>query len=54
VNRELIRSTAFIRAARRHLKKHPQAADDLEATLLLLFSNLRSVGQTTCLGHTAT
>jgi addiction module RelE/StbE family toxin len=36
VNRELIRSTAFIRAARRHLKKHPQAADTLEATLILL------------------
>ena len=36
MNRELIRSTAFIRAARRHLKKHLQAAEDLEATLLLL------------------
>jgi addiction module RelE/StbE family toxin len=36
VNRELIRSTAFIRAARRYLKKHPQVGDDLEATLLLL------------------
>ncbi len=36
MNRELIRSTAFMRAARRYLKKHPQAADDLEATLLLL------------------
>lgn len=36
MNRELIRSTAFIRAARRCLKKHPQAAGDLEATLLLL------------------
>jgi mRNA-degrading endonuclease YafQ of YafQ-DinJ toxin-antitoxin module len=36
VNRELIRSTAFIRAARRYLKKHPQAAEELEATLLLL------------------
>jgi mRNA-degrading endonuclease YafQ of YafQ-DinJ toxin-antitoxin module len=36
VNRELIRTTAFIRAARRFLKKHPQADEDLEATLLLL------------------
>jgi len=36
VNRELLRSTAFIRAARRYLKKYPQVADDLEATLLLL------------------
>jgi addiction module RelE/StbE family toxin len=36
VNRELISSTAFIRAARLYLKKHAQAADDLEAVLLLL------------------
>lgn len=36
MNRELIRSTAFIRAARRYLKKHPRAADALEETLLLL------------------
>jgi len=36
VNRELIRSTAFIRAARRYLKKHPRASDEFEATLLLL------------------
>lgn len=36
MNRELIRSAAFIRAARRYLKKHSHAADDLEATLLLL------------------
>lgn len=36
MNRELIRSTPFIRAARRYLKKHTQAADDLEATLLML------------------
>jgi len=36
VDRELIRSTAFIRAARRYLKKYAQAAEDLEATLLLL------------------
>ena len=36
MNRELIRTTALIRAARRYLKKRPQAADDLELTLLLL------------------
>ena len=36
MSRELIRSRAFIRAVRRYLKKHPQTADDLEATLLLL------------------
>lgn len=28
--RELIRTPAFIRAARRYVKKHPQAADDIE------------------------
>jgi addiction module RelE/StbE family toxin len=39
VNRELIRSSAFIRATRRHLKKHPQQADNLEATLFLLSAN---------------
>ena len=39
MNRELIRSTAFIRAARRYLKKHSEAAGDLEATLLLLSEN---------------
>jgi len=36
VNRELIRSSAFVRAARRYLKKHAQTTDELEATLLLL------------------
>ena len=36
MHHEFIRSTAFVRAARRHLKKHPQAAEILEATLLLL------------------
>ena len=36
MNRELIESTAFIRAARRYLKKHPQAAEDLETALLLM------------------
>ncbi len=39
MNRELIRSAAFVRAARRYLKKHPQAAEDLAATLLLLSEN---------------
>ena len=36
MHRELIRSTAFIRGAPRHLKKHPQAAEDLQTTLLRL------------------
>ena len=36
MNRELLRSGAFIRTARRYLKKHPHAADELEGTLLLL------------------
>ncbi len=36
MHRELIRTTAFTRAARRYVKRHPQAADELEATLLLL------------------
>lgn len=33
---ELIRTTAFVRAARRHLKKSPRLAGDVEATLQLL------------------
>ncbi len=36
MNRELIQSTAFVRAARRYLKRHPAAAGDIEASLLLL------------------
>ncbi|MEO8497538.1 MAG: type II toxin-antitoxin system YafQ family toxin [Planctomycetota bacterium] len=36
MDREVIRSAAFIRSVRRHLKKHPHAADELKATLLLL------------------
>jgi addiction module RelE/StbE family toxin len=36
VNRELIRSTAFIRAARKHVKKNPQSATDLDGALRLL------------------
>ncbi|MGD9853412.1 MAG: type II toxin-antitoxin system YafQ family toxin [Planctomycetaceae bacterium] len=36
MNRELLRSTAYVRAARRYLKKHPQTAVDLERALLLL------------------
>ena len=35
-DRELIRSTAFIRQLRRYLKKHPDTIGDAEATLLLL------------------
>ena len=34
--RELIRTAAFIRAAKRYLKKNPQAAGDLQSTLELL------------------
>ena len=33
MERELVRTTAFVRALRRYLKKHPEAASDLEATL---------------------
>jgi mRNA-degrading endonuclease YafQ of YafQ-DinJ toxin-antitoxin module len=33
VRRQLIRSSAFLRAARRLLKKHPEAAEALRATL---------------------
>jgi hypothetical protein len=33
MNRPLIRSTAFVRAARRLLKKQPQLAEQLRATL---------------------
>lgn len=36
MKRELVRSAAYIRAARRYLKSQPQAVDALEATLLLL------------------
>jgi addiction module RelE/StbE family toxin len=36
VRRSLLRSNAFLRAARRLIKKHPQIADDLRATLELL------------------
>jgi addiction module RelE/StbE family toxin len=36
VTRELTRTTAFIRAAKRHLKKNPLAARDLQSTLELL------------------
>ncbi|MCL7454281.1 MAG: type II toxin-antitoxin system mRNA interferase toxin, RelE/StbE family [Anaerolineae bacterium] len=36
MRRELLRSTAFVRAARRMVKKNPGAADDLRATLELL------------------
>ena len=36
MNRELIRTAAFIRAARRYLKTHAEAADGIEAALFLL------------------
>ena len=36
MNRELIRTNTFIRATRRFLKRRPQAAADVEATLLML------------------
>jgi len=36
VTRELIRTTAFVRAAKRYVKKHPDAATDLEQALELL------------------
>jgi len=36
VNRTLIRSTAFVRAARRLIKKQPQIAESLRVTLELL------------------
>lgn len=36
MNRELVRSSAFIRALRRHLKKHPDSAATIETTLQLL------------------
>jgi len=36
MRRVLLRSSAFVRAARRYLKRHPQAADDLRTTLTLL------------------
>jgi mRNA-degrading endonuclease YafQ of YafQ-DinJ toxin-antitoxin module len=34
--RELIRTTAFLRAARRFLKKNPQSADDVRNALEIL------------------
>jgi addiction module RelE/StbE family toxin len=33
VNRTLLRSSAFVRAAKRFMKKLPEAADDLRTTL---------------------
>lgn len=36
MNRKLIHSSAFLRAARRLSKKRPQAAEDLQAALQLL------------------
>lgn len=36
MTRILLQSTAFVRAARRYLKRNPQAEDDLRSTLGLL------------------
>lgn len=36
MKRELLRSSAFVRAAKRLLKKHPDVAEDLRVTLALL------------------
>jgi mRNA interferase YafQ len=36
VERELLRTAAFIRAAKRYLKKNPQNASDFQSTLELL------------------
>jgi addiction module RelE/StbE family toxin len=40
VKRILIRSNAFVRAAKRLLKKHPDVAEDLRAALELLSDDL--------------
>jgi len=36
VKRELLRTNAFVRAARRYLKKHPRAASDIAQALEIL------------------
>ncbi len=36
MRRELLRTSAFIRAARRYLKKHPDISSDVKAALELL------------------
>jgi hypothetical protein len=36
VERELVRTTAFVRAAKRYLKKNPQAAGDFQQSLEFL------------------
>ena len=36
MKRDLLRSSAFIRAARRFVKKHPEVAEDLKSALELL------------------
>jgi len=36
VKRQLLRSTAFIRAARKFIKKNPQLSEDFQSTLKLL------------------
>ena len=39
MNRELLPTPAFLRAVRRHLKKHPQDAGIIDATFQLLTAN---------------
>ncbi len=39
MKRLLLRSSAFVRAARRVVKKHPHIAGDLQSTLALLADN---------------
>ncbi|TEU17755.1 MAG: type II toxin-antitoxin system mRNA interferase toxin, RelE/StbE family [Anaerolineales bacterium] len=36
MKRRLLRSSSFVRAARRTVKKHPNAAEDIQAALKLL------------------
>ena len=36
MRRALVRTTAFVRAARRYLRRHPQSAESLRSTLQLL------------------
>jgi addiction module RelE/StbE family toxin len=47
VRRELLRTSAFVRAARRHRKKRPDAAADISATLQLLAADASDARLTT-------
>ncbi|NLS91602.1 MAG: type II toxin-antitoxin system RelE/ParE family toxin [Planctomycetaceae bacterium] len=40
MRRELIRTTAFIRAAKRHVKRRPQAADEIATTLEMMSADV--------------